>query len=77
MSAYESREHIPEQTSDALLGPAKRHQIEWYSLPKLPDLGPHQGRSATWLSIYGSLVRERAPSEHMAEGDERRLRVVG
>lgn len=54
MSSYESRETIPPQTLDELVGPATRHQICWYSLPKIEGLGAHAKRSATWLAIYGN-----------------------
>jgi hypothetical protein len=46
-------ERIPEQTLERLVGPARRHEIPWYALPKLAGPGEHKGRSATWLSIYG------------------------
>ena len=51
-------EHLPESTLDEQVGPAKRYEVAWYSLPKLPDLGPHQGRTAVWWNVYGPLLRK-------------------
>ena len=69
-------ERIPEQTLESIVGPGRRHEIAWYSLPKLAEPGEHKGRTSTWLSIYGKDAErgERCKVQHGSV--ERELRVI-